>query len=129
MTAINQKKENRGGKRAGAGRKPGYSPGRQPLSVRQVSEMRDKMAARAKLTGKDENDILIDWIQAQDEAGEAVDIGIRDRIACMKLWKEYTSPKITEGGEADQVVGPAVFLPKRHPRLEIVDVGTGTDGK
>ena len=116
-------KENRGGKRAGAGRKPGYSPGREPLSVRQVNEMREKMKARAKSTGKDENDILIDWIQAQDAAGDPVEIGIRDRIACMKLWKEYTSPKITEGGEADRVVGPAVFLPKQHPRLELVDGG------
>ena len=84
--------------------------------------MRAKMEDRSKITGKDENDILIDWIQARDEDNVSIDIGIRDRIACVKLWKEYTSPKITEGGEADKVVGPAVFLPKRHPRLELVDV-------
>ena len=110
---------NYGGKREGAGRKPG----REALSVRQVKEMRAKMQARAKITGKDENDILIDWIQAIDDLGEAVEIGVKDRIACVKLWKEYTSPKITEGGEADQVVGPAVFLPKLHPRLELIDGG------
>lgn len=114
--ANQSKTEHRGGKRAGAGRKSG----REPLSVRQVTEMRAKMAARAKITGKDENDILIDWIQAQAADGTLVDIGIRDRIACMKLWKEYTSPKITEGGDADKIVGPAIFLPEEHPRLELI---------
>ena len=44
-----KRKENRGGRRPGAGRKPG----REPLSVRQVKEMRSKMAAVAKQTGKD----------------------------------------------------------------------------
>ena len=114
--AKQSKTEHRGGKREGAGRKSG----REPLSVRQVTEMRAKMKARAKITGKDENDILVDWIQAFEADGTPVDIGIRDRIACMKLWKEYTSPKITEGGEADKVVGPAIFLPEQHPRLEVI---------
>lgn len=109
------KQENRGGKRKGAGRPS------ETLSVRQVAAMRVKMKDRAKITGKDENDILIDWIQACDEEGTRLDIAIRDRIACMKLWKEYTSPKITEGGEADKIIGPAVFLPEKHPRLEVID--------
>ena len=124
MAVNNQKSDGRGGKREGAGRKKGYSPGREALSVRQVQEMREKMKARAQVTGKDENDILIDWIQATDVEGKSIEIGIRDRIACLKLWKEYTSPKITEGGEADMSVGPAVFLPDQHPRLELVDVGS-----
>jgi len=122
MAEKNQDR-NHGGKREGAGRKLGYSPGREPLSVRQVNDMREKMKARAKKTGKDENDILIDWIQASEADGTLVEIGIRDRIACMKLWKEYTSPKITEGGEADKTIGPAVFLPEKHPRLEVVNDG------
>jgi len=127
MAKQSSNNRNHGGKRAGSGRPLGYSPGREPLSVRQVEEMRDKMRVRAEITGKDENDILIDWIQAQDADGTPVDIGIRDRIACMKVWKEYTSPKITEGGEADKSIGPAVFLPEKHPRLEVVDASTGTD--
>lgn len=118
-----QKKDNRGGKREGAGRKPGYSQAREALSVRQVKDMRAKMKARAKITGKDENDILIDWIQACEEDGTPVEVGTRDRIACMKLWKEYTSPKITEGGEADKAVGPAVFLLEQHPRLDVISGG------
>ena len=111
------KNPNYGGKREGAGRPT------ETLSVRQVKEMRSKMEVRAKITGKDENDILIDWIQACDETGVPIEIGTRDRIACVKLWKEYTSPKITEGGEADKIVGPAVFLPEQHPRLEVIDGG------
>ena len=119
---MNQvKKDNRGGKREGAGRP------QEPLSVRQVRDMRDKMADRAKVTGKDENDILIDFLQGRDAKNQPIDIGIRDRIACLKLWKEYTSPKITEGGEADKVVGPAIFLPEEHPRLEVIDGGKDDD--
>ena len=124
MTEKAQKQSSHGGKREGAGRKPGYSPGRETLSVRQVQDMRDKMKARAKITGKDENDILIDWIQAQEADGTPVNIGIRDRIACMKLWKEYTSPKITEDGEVDRFLGPAVFLPQQNPRLKMIASGT-----
>ena len=115
-----KKTENRGGKREGAGRKPGYSPGREALSVRQVKEMRAKMKRRTKITGKDENDILIDWIQAVDEQGDPIKISVRDRITCVKLWKEYTSPKITEGGEADKNIGPAFYLPEQKPTLATV---------
>ena len=136
MAKTNQKPDGRGGKRAGAGRKPGrqpgYSPGRLPLSVAQVDEMLDKMAARAKITGKDENDILIDFIQASkiDKEGKSVDIkiSVRDRIACIKLWKDSTS-KLAEGGEGDKQLGPAVFLPEKHPRLEVVNGDGSTGGK
>ena len=121
MTEINQDKPSHGGKRKGAGRPT------ETLSVRQVNEMRAKMKERAKITGKDENDILIDWIQASEADGATVDIGIRDRIACMRIWKEYTSPKITEGGEADKIVGPSIFLPEEHPRLEVIDGGKADD--
>ena len=93
MAAKPAKKENRGGKRPGAGR----PPGREPLSVRQIKEMTQKMKARAKLTGKDENDILIDFIQGEDENGNPVKLSVRDRIACIKLWKDFTSAKISEG--------------------------------
>ena len=131
MAKTNQKPDGRGGKRAGAGRKPGrqpgYSPGRLPLSVAQVDEMLEKMAARAKITGKDENDILIDFIQASEIDGTEVKISVRDRIACIKLWKDSTS-KLAEGGEGDKQLGPAVFLPEQHPRLELVKDGDGSAG-
>ena len=134
MARNNQKKETRGGKRAGAGRKPGYSPGREPLSVRQVQEMLDKAKEYAKKYGKTVDDILLDFVYGitkiplVDEGGGVLEllekaVSTKDRIACIKLWKEYTSPKITEGGEADKAVGPAVFLPEQHPRLELIDGG------
>ena len=122
-----KKTENRGGKREGAGRKPGYRPGREALSVRQVKEMRAKMKASAKITGKDQNDILIEWIQAVDKQGDPIKISVRDRITCVKLWKEYTSPKITEGGEADMNIGPAFYLPEQKPALAAVtDIKKGS---
>ena len=108
MAAKPAKKENRGGKRPGAGR----PPGREPLSVRQIKEMQRKMKERAKLTGRDENDILIDFIQGEDADGNPVKCATRDRIACIKLWKDYTSPKISEGGQADKQLGPTIYLPE-----------------
>ena len=127
MTVINQDKPSHGGKRKGAGRPT------ETLSVRQVNEMRAKMKERAKITGKDENDILIDWIQAIEADGATVDIGIKDRIACMRIWKEYTSPKITEGGEADKTLGPSIYLPEQKPTLaavtDIKKAKTGAEGE
>ena len=77
------------------------------------------MRVLAKITGRDENDILIDFIQASEIDGTEVKISIRDRIACIKLWKDSTS-KLAEGGDGDKELGPAVFLPDKHPRLELV---------
>ena len=137
MAASNQKPDGRGGKRAGAGRKKGYSPAKLPLSVAQVEEMLEKAKAYAKKYGKTIDEILLDFVYGVTEIPLVSEkdrdilevfarrVGTRDRIACIKLWKEYTSPKITEGGEGDQQLGPAIFLPKKHPRLEVV--GTGTD--
>ena len=133
MSANNQKPDGRGGKREGAGRKLGYSPGKLPLSVAQVEEMLEKAKAYAKKYGKTIDEILLDFVYGVTEipliSEDDKDIlqvlsrkvGTRDRIACIKLWKEYTAPKITEGGEGDQELGPAVFLPEKHPRLELVD--------
>ena len=134
---TNQKPDGRGGKRAGAGRKPGYSPKKLPLSVAQVEEMLEKAKAYAKKYGKTIDEILLEFIYGVteipivDEGQEVLEIltrkvGTRDRIACIKLWKEYTS-KLAEGGEGDQELGPAVFLPDRHPRLEVIDGGKSSD--
>jgi len=126
-----KKTENRGGKREGSGRKPGYSPGRETLSVRQVKEMLAKSKQYAKKYGKTIDEILLDFIHGVVEiplVGESGDlesliakrVPTRDRIACIKLWKEYTSPKITEGSEADKNIGPAFYLPEQKPTLAVV---------
>jgi len=115
MAQTKAKPDGRGGAR------PNSGPKRETLSVRQVKEMRVKMKERAKVTGKDENDILIDFIQALDAEGEPVKIALRDRIACIKLWKDYTSPKITEGGEADKET-LHVYLPKHIEPGKVVPI-------
>ena len=140
MATTNQKPDGRGGKRAGAGRPKGYRPPRLPLSAAQVEEMLKKATEYARKYGKTIDEILLDFVYGVTEvplvsqedtellAVLSRKVGTRDRIACIKLWKEYTSPKLSEGGEGDKQLGPAVFLPKKHPRLELVkDAGTGTD--
>ncbi len=47
-----------------------------------------------------------------------------NRLAAIKLVKDLSAPKISEGGAADRQLGPAVFLPEKHPRLEVVGIGT-----
>jgi len=106
------RKENRGGKREGAGRKPEK---RASLSVAQVSRMLRKAKKMALKTGKDVDDILIEFIYHADGK-------ISDRLAAIKLFKEYTAPKPSEGGKADKKLGPSLFLPEqRPPELEIIN--------
>jgi hypothetical protein len=106
-----QKQETRGGFRAGAGRKPGPKTS---LSAHQVAQMLRKARKAAKKHGKDVDDVLIEFIY--DEKLRAA-----DRLASIKLFKEYTAPKISEGGVADKENAPAVFLPSQRPVLAAAD--------
>lgn len=103
-----KKKDNRGGARPNSGPKP------QTVSTTQLQEMRDAATAKAEATGKSLFDVCLDWIYDPD-------IKIDRQQAAWKLYTDKMLIKISEGGEADQVLGPAVFLPERHPRLELVD--------
>jgi hypothetical protein len=96
--------ERRGGARPNSGPKP------QTLSANQVLKMLRKARKWAKRHGKDVDDILLSFIYG-DEVKPA------DRIACIKLWKEYTIAKMAEGGTTDKELGPAVFLPSQRPVL------------
>ncbi len=80
------KQENRGGARPNSGPKP------RTLSANQVAKMLRKARRRAKSTGKDVDDILLDFIYADE-------VRIADRVACIKLWKEFTMAKLAEGGD------------------------------
>lgn len=102
------KKDNRGGARPNSGPKP------QTLSARQVAKMLRKAKKWAKKHGKDIDDILLGFIYGFDEVKAA------DRIACIKLWKEYTIAKMAEGGTTDKALAPAVFLPEQRPVLTAV---------
>jgi hypothetical protein len=107
------KKDNRGGYRPNAGRKPGPQSS---LGAYQVARMLRKARRYAKNHGKDVDDLLLDVIYSKEER-------TADRLAAMKLWKEMTTPKIKEGGETDKALGPALFLPEQRPQLQVVNGG------
>ena len=112
MEQINQKQDGHGGKREGAGRKPG----REVLSVRQAKEFQKTADALAKEYGMTMSEVI--GRQVYDGSASTKDI----QTAANLFWKFSIIPA-TEGGQADEVVGPAVFLPEKHPRLEVVDGG------
>ncbi len=109
------------------GARPGSGPKAETLSVSQVRKMLKKAETYAKEFGKDVDDILLDFIHATGERGEQATIN--QSIACIKLWKDYTIAKLQEGSEADRTLGPKVFLPEQHPRLEVIDGGKSDDAK
>ena len=119
--AKRAKSSNWGGARPASGPKP------ETLSVSQVRAMLKKAETYAKELGRDVDDILLDFIHAKGERGEQATIN--QSIACIKLWKEYTIAKLEEGSEADRTLGPKVFLPEQHPRLEVIDGGKSDDAK
>ncbi len=116
------KTENRGGKRAGAGRKPGYSPGRETLSVRQSREFEEAAKALAKEYG----------YTMPEGVGRMFydpDASCRDKLSAANLFWKYSVIGATEGGDADLMAGPQVFLPEQHPRLEVINGGKSDDAK
>ncbi len=118
MTKSNQKPDGRGGKREGAGRKPG----RDTLSVRQLIEFERAATEMAKEHGET---LQIRCLKiAYDN-----DAPRKDQLAAMKLFWDKSVIVAKEGGEADLNLEPAVFLPKQHPRLELVDVSDSADSK
>ena len=116
MPKSNQKPDGRGGKRAGAGRKPG----RDTLSVRQLKEFERAATEMAKEYGETLQ-VRCLKIAYDDDAPR------KDQLAAMKLFWDKSVIVAKEGGEADKTVGPAVFLPDRHPRLEVIDGGKSSD--
>lgn len=115
MVKPKQKPDGRGGKRAGAGRKP------EIMSVRQLIEFDRAAKAFAKEHGKSLQDVVL--AIAYD-----ADAPRKDRLAAAKLYWDKSVIVAKEGGEADKSVEPAVFLPNRHPRLEVID-GGASDSK
>jgi len=110
MAANNQ---NHGGKRAGSGRKA------ETMSVRQLKEFERAAKDMAKEHGKSLQDIVL-GIAYDDDAPR------KDQLAAAKLYWDKSVIVAKEGGEADKYDGPAVFLPKQHPRLELVKDGDGS---
>ena len=103
-----------GGKREGSGRP------KKSLSVIQVEDLLKCILEREKLAGTTINDVLLDFALAEDRSGTHIKIGIRDRATSIKMLKDLTAPKITEGGETDKALGPSIYLPEQKPKLEVV---------
>ena len=102
----NQKKERRGGKREGAGRKP------ETISAAQVRAMLKTAEKYAKKEGGTVDDVLLSILYDEKTADN-------HRLAAIKIFKEHTMARVQEGGEADRVqAGPAFYLPGQRPKLE-----------
>ena len=98
------------------GARPNSGPKPQTLSAHQVELMLKAAEKRAAKTGKTIDELLLDVIYS-------VDTSTKDFLAAVKLFKDKTMAPITEGGETDRDLGPAFFLPEKHPRLTAVDGG------
>lgn len=110
-----QKPDGRGGARPGSGRKPGGIP---TVSGLQIERMLRAARRYKRKYGKSVDDVLLGFIYGEAMEGETVKIA--ERVACIKVFKEYTIAKMQEGGETDQALGPAVFLPEQRPQLTVV---------
>ena len=102
------KTEHRGGKREGAGRKPGHT---EALSVRQSKAFQRVAEELAKEFG----------LSMEEVIGRQVYTGSdKDKQTAANLFWKYSIIGAAEGGEADKTSGPAVYLPKQRPKLEAV---------
>lgn len=102
-----------GPKSGWGGARPNSGPKKQTLSAAQVQVMLNKAKERAEKEGKEIDDILLDFIY--DGEGST-----KDRVACIKLWKEFSMARISEGGEADRELGPGIYLPEERPDPSVV---------
>ena len=91
-----------GGARPGAGRK------KLTLSAAAVAGMLETAEVWAKEKKKTVDDILFGFIYDDD-------IPVMARVACVKIVKDYTMARPSEGGETDQALGPALYLPEERP--------------
>lgn len=112
------KPDKRGGARPGSGRK------KETLSQNQVNEMLSDAKKRAKEKGQSINDILLDIIYTDHKRSKTVTV--KDRLAAIKLWKDFTMSKVSEQNVNVQTVqGPSIGLPpmREDPALKVVKGG------
>lgn len=103
-------KDGWGGKRDGSGRKNRWS-----VTETQVKEMLRDARKRAKLEGKKIDDILLDIIYARS-GGAPAHVETKDRLAAIKIFKEYSMGKHSEQNVTFQKIeGPKIFLPEMRP--------------
>lgn len=100
-------KENRGGARPNSGPKP-FS-----LSTNQVKGLLRTVKKAAKKHGQSIDDILVEMVYTEKTTDN-------NRLAAIKLIKDLSAPRISEGGEADRTLGPSIYLPDQKPTLAAV---------
>ena len=104
------KKGRSGGKRPGAGRKPGYM-----LSDYQVKKMLRRMRKSKRETGVDEDEFLVSVI-SKGVTPEGGEVDIRERLSATKIFKDYTMSKHTEKDiNINHNQGPRIGLPNMRP--------------
>lgn len=111
-------KENRGGKRAGSGRKS--------LLAKWDSNPKDMVKAAqeyAKEQGRSIDDVLLDIIYHAPV--------VRDRLAAIKVFKEFTIAKVSESKvEVTKKQAPKIYLPERKPDpAKVVPINKKIGGK
>ena len=87
-----------GGKREGSGRKA------DTLTAVLVKKMLAKAKKFKGKYGEDLDDILLGMIYDRNNS-------TRDRLAGVKMCKDFTMAKISEDGPADKANAPTVYLP------------------
>lgn len=105
--------ENRGGHREGSGRKSVYA-----ISDVEAKKMLKEARARAKNEGgKSLNSILLDIAYAKIEGpdGGKVKVDVRDRLAAIKVYKEFTMGRHTENRTTIEDKRPIIGLPEMKP--------------
>lgn len=91
-----------GGKRPGAGRPVNT------LNAQQVDNMLTAAEKKAEEKGKTIDEILLGFIYDENNTKS-------ERRQCIKVWKEYTMARLSEGGDTDKQLGPQVYLPEERP--------------
>src|SRR5262245_30488000 len=92
------------------GARPNSGPEKQTLSAAQVKQMLDAAEARANTEKKTIDDVLLDFIYGAESAP--------NKLAAIKIYKQYTMVATSEGGEADLTLGPQIFTPEKYPDSE-----------
>ena len=105
---IVKKQGGRGGARPNSGPKP------EPLSAKQLRLMLREVTRRAKKEGKTVTGGLVDMFYSGTTSDTV-------KVTVAKLILDKTMIQVSEGGEADKQLGPAVFLPEQRPSLAAVD--------
>ena len=115
MTEQSKKKENRGGKREGAGRKRRST---ESFSAEKLGELNDRIEAYADDKGKHIDEVALEIVYDDKQ-------NVSARMKAYDTLKKYSTIQAKEGGEADQELGPEVYLPEQDkgPELKVVEGG------